>query len=271
MQDEIIRKQAINRYLNGGRITKICTDLDRTTRWFSICHKRYQSGDPNWYRDLSKTPHTKPTKTSREIRDQIVSIRKQLEADPKAKIGANAICAELEKTGINPPAKRTICRILKEYGLVNKKYSSRQTQGKYPAAYAVNHPFENGNLKQLGKLLMGLGGVEGAQIKPEKAEDGSYRNRRRARRFKIKLPVLISGTTIKGKNFTEKTVSKDLSPHGAYLPMTHEVAKNGHLNLQFDTVTSGDGIALSHGIGARVVRHTCESNRKKGVGVAFVI
>jgi len=117
---EEIRKQAVERYLNGEKPKEIYSDLKRSKKWFFKWLRRFKTGDLHWYKDRSRAPLTRPSKISEKKRQLIVSTRKLLESDPFAQIGVSAIKWELSKLGIDFPSDSVINRVLKEEGLVKK-------------------------------------------------------------------------------------------------------------------------------------------------------
>jgi len=56
MEEETLRKMAIAQYLQEKSPASIYQELGRSKYWFFKWLKRYQSGDPEWYRDRSKAP-----------------------------------------------------------------------------------------------------------------------------------------------------------------------------------------------------------------------
>ena len=124
--EEEIRKQAVERYLNGEQPKEIYTDLKRSKKWFFKWLRRFQTGDLDWYKDRSKAPLRRANKTSNKKRQLIVSIRKQLESQRFAQTGVSAIKWELSKLGLDFPSDSTINRILKEEGLVKKNFLCSQ-------------------------------------------------------------------------------------------------------------------------------------------------
>ncbi len=119
--EEEIRKSAVLEYIREEASPKaIYTTLNRSKKWFFKWLKRYQTGDPDWYRDKSRAPLRKPRETRKGNRDLIVDTRRRLEAEPYAQIGVSAIKWELTKLGTAFPSDRTIHRILKREGLVKK-------------------------------------------------------------------------------------------------------------------------------------------------------
>ena len=120
--EQELRKQAIQRYRNNEKPKSIYTDLNRSKFWFFKWLKRYQSGDPDWYKDQSRAPHTRPTALSEIDKQRIISVRQRLESQKFAQTGASAIKWELSKSGFNFPSDRTINRVLKREGLVKKNF-----------------------------------------------------------------------------------------------------------------------------------------------------
>ena len=119
--EQELRKQAIKRYLNGEKPKSIYTDLSRSKYWFFKWLKRYQSGDPDWFKDKSRAPRTQPTALSEADKQRIIAVRQRLESQKFAQIGASAIKWELNKAGGAFPSDRTINRVLKREGFIKKK------------------------------------------------------------------------------------------------------------------------------------------------------
>ena len=118
--EQELRKRAIQRYLDNEKPKAIYTDLNRSKYWFFKWFKRYQSGDPDWYKDQSRAPRTRPTELSENDKQRIISVRQRLESQKFAQTGASAIKWELSKSGFSFPSDRTINRVLKREGLVKK-------------------------------------------------------------------------------------------------------------------------------------------------------
>ena len=118
--EQELRKKAIHRYQNNEKPKVIYTDLNRSKYWFFKWLKRYQSGDPDWYKDQSRAPKTRPTALSKIDKQRIISVRERLESQKFAQTGASAIKWELSKSGFSFPSDRTISRLLKREGLVKK-------------------------------------------------------------------------------------------------------------------------------------------------------
>lgn len=120
MEEEKIRLNAIQRYLNGEKAKTIYSDLKRSKKWFFKWLKRYQSGQKDWYKDQSRAPRNSPNRILSEQRQQIINVRKRLESEPFSQVGVSAIKWELHKSGNNIPSDRTINRILKAEDLIKK-------------------------------------------------------------------------------------------------------------------------------------------------------
>ena len=118
--EQELRKQAIQRYRNDEKPKSIYTDLNRSKYWFFKWLKRYQSGAPDWYKDQSRAPHSRPTALREIDKQRIISVRESLESLKFAQTGASAIKWELSKSGFSFPSDRTINRVLKREGLVKK-------------------------------------------------------------------------------------------------------------------------------------------------------
>ncbi len=124
--EQDLRKKAINLYLKGESPKAIYSELNRSKEWFFKWLKRYQSGDPDWYKDKSRAPKRQPTAVNKVDRERIISVRTHLEAQRFAQIGASAIKWELSKSGYGFPSDRTINRVLKKEGLVKKNFVHSQ-------------------------------------------------------------------------------------------------------------------------------------------------
>ena len=119
--EQELRQLAIKRYCDNEKPKSIYTDLNRSKYWFFKWLKRYQSGDPDWYKDHSKAPHRRPTALNEIDKQRIISVRQRLESQKFAQIGASAIKWELNKAGSPFPSDRTINRVLKREGFIKKK------------------------------------------------------------------------------------------------------------------------------------------------------
>ncbi len=124
--EQELRKRAISRYVQGETPKGIYTELKRSKYWFFKWLKRYQTGEPDWFRDKSRAALHRPTQLDEIERRRIVSVRARLESERFAQIGASAIKWELTKSGYNFPSDRTINRVLKHEGLIKKNFVRSQ-------------------------------------------------------------------------------------------------------------------------------------------------
>ena len=108
-----LRKDAIKRYLTGESVITICRDLKVSRKWFYKWHKRYQTGDSDWYKDQSKAPHHQPHKIDSKVEQLVLNVREKLEQTKYAQIGATAIAWHISKLSESPPPIWMINRILK--------------------------------------------------------------------------------------------------------------------------------------------------------------
>ena len=124
--EQDLRKKAINLYLKGATPKSIYSELNRSKNWFFKWLKRYQTGEPDWYKDKSRAPKRQPAAISEVDRQRIISVRTRLDSQKFAQIGVSAIKWELSKSGFDFPSDRTINRVLKKEGLVKKNFVHSQ-------------------------------------------------------------------------------------------------------------------------------------------------
>ena len=124
--EQELRQNAIKRYFEGESSKSIYTDLKRSKEWFFKWLKRYQTGEPEWYKDKSRAPLNRPAQLSECEKQRIISIRQRLESEKFAQIGVSAIKWELSKSGYSLPSDRTVNRVLKREGLIKKNFLHSQ-------------------------------------------------------------------------------------------------------------------------------------------------
>ena len=120
MEEETLRKLAIEHFLHGKSPVTIYREMGRSKKWFFKWLGRYQSGDADWYRDHSRVPRSHPCRTNLDTRKFVITIRTRLDEHPYAQVGTSAIKWEFKKLGLTPPSDSTINRILRKEGLVKK-------------------------------------------------------------------------------------------------------------------------------------------------------
>jgi putative transposase len=135
------RQEAINRHLQGEKVTAIARLMGKSRKWVHHWVKRYKSNqsDVNWFKDESKAPKKINSTLGAEIEKQILFIRKELMNEKMAQIGAISIQYECERRGIKPvPAIWTINRAIAKHGL-NKQTSAHKTPKDYPELFWHTH------------------------------------------------------------------------------------------------------------------------------------
>ncbi len=139
LNHEQLRMRAIELYKKNWKVTDICTTLNRSRNWFYKWLQRYNNNDPQWFKEHSRAPKTKNSKTSIEIEALILQIRKHLLSQPYLQYGPQAIYYSIAQKGINPPPVWTIARVLKRHDLTqNKRRTPYIPKGKkYPYEYAL--------------------------------------------------------------------------------------------------------------------------------------
>jgi len=119
--EEELRQTAINRHIQGGESPKdVYTSLNRSKKWFFKWLIRYRTGAPDWFKEQSRAPKTRPSEIDHKAKELILSTRQKLVATPYAQIGVSAIKWELKKQDLPFPSDSTINRVLKREGLVKK-------------------------------------------------------------------------------------------------------------------------------------------------------
>ena len=120
MEEESFRKMAVEQYRQDKAPISLYQEMGRSKKWFFRWLHRYQSGDPLCYRERSRIPHSHPIQIRQDTHKLVPNIRIQLEQHPYVQAGTSSIKWEFKKLGNTPPSDRTINRILKREGLVEK-------------------------------------------------------------------------------------------------------------------------------------------------------
>jgi transposase InsO family protein len=139
MEDELIlRKQAVEQYLNGVPVSDIVQKLGRSRQWVHKWITRYRTeGGDNWYHSKSTSPKQIHNRTPPKEEELIISVRKALSGRRYSQIGALSIMYEIERMGLKSPAIPTINRILKRNNLINTS-SVKQRKGiEYPSYFTL--------------------------------------------------------------------------------------------------------------------------------------
>jgi len=131
-QEEGLRQEAVRRHLLGESPQSIYLGLNRSRFWFYKWLRRYQSGEPEWFKAHSRRPHRQPQQLPPETEKLVIEIRQRLVGSRYAQIGAVAIQWEMKKLGIEPLPLWSINRILKRKGLIFAREKRPVSGVKYP-------------------------------------------------------------------------------------------------------------------------------------------
>jgi putative transposase len=112
-----LRREAARRRLAGESPRAIARDLGRTRQWVAKWAARYDPLDPAWAEGRSRAPKRVVNRTAAGVEAQVLEMRKRLEENPWAQVGAPAIAWELSKLGAVVPPERTIEEILERAGV----------------------------------------------------------------------------------------------------------------------------------------------------------
>ena len=96
--EQVLRREAIRRRLQGERRRDICRDLNRATSWFDKWWAHYRQNPATDFADRSRAPHHSPQQMPAHVVAAVVAVRQLLEAaaTPSTRyglIGARAIWA----------------------------------------------------------------------------------------------------------------------------------------------------------------------------------
>jgi putative transposase len=83
-----ISKQAISRYEDSESPKQIYQSLGKSKRWFFKWLNRYKEGSSDWFKELSRRPHSTKQKIDKDMEHAIIDTRKKLERTLYAQIGA---------------------------------------------------------------------------------------------------------------------------------------------------------------------------------------
>ena len=107
------RQLAVQRYLDGDPIERICQEMGCAKSWLYKWKNRYQATEPTWSQERSRRPKTTPAKTPEAIEAAIIQLRQTLSPDGSETVSARVIRDHLCHHPIaSIPSLRTIYRIL---------------------------------------------------------------------------------------------------------------------------------------------------------------
>ena len=134
-----LRCEAARRRLAGESPRAIARDLGRTRQWVAKWAARYDPLYPAWAEGRSRAPKRVVNRTAAGVEAQVLEVRKRLEENPWAQVGAPAIAWELSKLGAVVPPERTIEEILERAGVTKRQRPVRRASKglPYPAPAAL--------------------------------------------------------------------------------------------------------------------------------------
>lgn len=132
------RREAARRRLAGESPEAIASDLGRSRQWVAKWAARYDPHDASWAESRSRAPIRVANRTAASVEAQVLEVRKRLEENPWAQVGAPAIAWELEKLGVEVLPERTIEEIIARAGATKRQRPGRRASKgiPYPAPRA---------------------------------------------------------------------------------------------------------------------------------------
>ncbi|HEX4402059.1 MAG TPA: IS481 family transposase [Galbitalea sp.] len=103
--------------VEGRSKAEVARDYGVTYRWVHTLVGRYLAGGWEAIEPRSRRPHTSPTRTSAELEEAILGLRRSLQA-AGYDAGPHTIAAHLEREHGTSPAVSTIWKVLTRHGLV---------------------------------------------------------------------------------------------------------------------------------------------------------
>lgn len=153
------RIEAVKRHLAGEKPVTIYKSLGKKRTWFYYWISRYNSNDPNWYKDKPNINKIIKNKIEQKLEDTICAVRNNLVNTKYAQIGAFTIRLGLENLKIKKiPTDRTIERVLKRNKLTNiKKQEKYKKKNKVYPKIEITKPNQVHSLDLVGPRYLGKG------------------------------------------------------------------------------------------------------------------
>ena len=124
--EEKLRREAVRRSLAGESAAAIATELRRSRRWVVKWLARYDPREEAWARERSRAPQRVANRSAPKLEALVLAVRRRLQANPWAQIGATAILWELTKLHLRQlPEPRTVERILERAGVPRRERRER--------------------------------------------------------------------------------------------------------------------------------------------------
>ena len=127
------RREAMRLVDDGVPVAEVARRVGRSRWWVYEWRNRHRADGDDGLVDRSRAPKTQPTKTPPDVIAKVLEIRRRLDRNPVANIGALTILAELEHERFTPvPSLRTIERILNAAGVTRSKTRLERSGVKLP-------------------------------------------------------------------------------------------------------------------------------------------
>ena len=127
------RREAVRLVNSGVPVAESARRVGRSRWWVYQWLNRYRAQGDDGLADRSRAPKTQPARTPLATVAKILEIRRDLEHNPAASIGALSILAKLERDQWNGiPSVATIERILSRAGVTRTKQPDRRSGVKLP-------------------------------------------------------------------------------------------------------------------------------------------
>lgn len=140
MNEESVRRLAIERYLAKEAPEAIFKSLGRAKSWFFKWLGRYKTGAAEWYQNIPRRHHSDPQRTDKEIEEVIKHVRLEL-YNAGLFCGAQAIRWRMEELCVEPlPSPRTICRVLVRHNLTHRRTGHYVPKGVFYPKPEVHFP-----------------------------------------------------------------------------------------------------------------------------------
>jgi transposase len=155
VSEQQLRVEAVRRRLAGESPIEIAAALGRTTRWVRKWVSRHteQGLEESWAQSRSRAPLSSPTRTPREIEQQILASRARLVANPRAQFGSLAIQWDLRRVGVEAiPPSRTIERVLQRAGVAKPRERRSERYVSKNVAYPNRVAVEPGSIHQIDMI-----------------------------------------------------------------------------------------------------------------------
>lgn len=131
-KEEALRKQAVELYEQGEKVSSIARMVGRSRQWVHKWIKRHDTLSGDWYESQSNVPKTIKGKVPEAIEERVTETRHLLEESPYLESGAYAIWHHLRDQGVIPPSVASINRILNKQGLTRRKIKYKKSGIEYP-------------------------------------------------------------------------------------------------------------------------------------------